>query len=231
MLEKDKLSKSFNNSLQTKLTPIATDFAEIGLDSLMSEGLLKDVPFVTTAVSLYNIGKTIHERHHIKKMAIFIQEINRNIIDEKSLDDYKAKFAGNETFRNQELEYLIVIIERYIGYDKPIMLARLYFAYLKNTIDWKIFLVYSEVIDRLLMSDYKSLLSKEYIVIDNNVFVDIPMRLMALGLVRETTNKSLNEYIGNGMFAVTTATMERAKSNSRTFDITEFGRVLIDILN
>lgn len=65
----------------------------------------------------------------------------------------------------------------------------------------------------------------------NNVFVDIPMRLMALGLVRETTNKSLNEYIGNGMFAVTTATMERAKLNSRTFDITEFGRVLIDILN
>ena len=57
------------------------------------------------------------------------------------------------------------------------------------------------------------------------------MRLMALGLVRETTSKSLNKYIGNGMFAVTTATMERAKSNSRTFDITEFGRVLIDILN
>lgn len=228
MLEKDKLSKSFNDSL---LTPIATDFAEIGLDSLMSEGILKDIPFVSTAVSLYNIGKTIHERHHIKKMAIFIQEINRKIIDEKSLDDYKAKFAGSEKFRNQELEYLIVIIERYIGYYKPIMLARLYFAYLEGTIDWQKFLVYSEVIDKLLMSDYKSFLSKEYTVIDNNIFVDIPMRLMALGLVRETTNKSLSEYVGNGTFAVTTTTMERAKSNSRTFDITEFGKVLIDILD
>ena len=68
MLEKDKLSKSFNDSLQTQLAPIATDFAEIGLDSLMSEGLLKDVPFVSTVISLYNIGKTIHERHHIDKL-------------------------------------------------------------------------------------------------------------------------------------------------------------------
>ena len=50
--------------------------------------------------------------------------------------------------RNQELEYIMVLIDHYISYDKPDMLAKLYLAYFREDILWQE--LYAEVIDQFL---------------------------------------------------------------------------------
>ena len=53
-------------------SPIAIDYMEMGLDSVMEDGLLKDVPIVSTVVALYKVGNSFKERHNLKKLYIFL---------------------------------------------------------------------------------------------------------------------------------------------------------------
>ena len=124
------LSSSFGESLKETMVDSVTDYVELGLDSVLEDGLLKDFPIAATIVALYKIGNSFKERHNLKKLYIFINEINKGIVSEEKLFQYKQKFEVNEKFRNQEIEYLLVLLDRYVNYDKPQMLAKIYLAYL-----------------------------------------------------------------------------------------------------
>lgn len=132
-MEEKSLSLSFGDSLTKEISDCVGKFVEVGIDSIMEDGLLKDIPFISTAISIYRIGKSVQECHHIKKLASFLEEIQNEVVDEADRQKYRKKFQGNKAFRDQELEYVLILIDRYIGYEKPQMLAKLYLAYLDGT--------------------------------------------------------------------------------------------------
>ena len=47
----------------------------------------------------------------------------------------------------------MIIVDRYVSYEKPRLLAALYLAYLDGNIEWTEFTTYAEVVDRLLPTD------------------------------------------------------------------------------
>ena len=57
------LSESFIKSIGNDGVNLINSLLEAGLDSIMEDGILKDIPFVSTAVALYKIGNTIIDRH------------------------------------------------------------------------------------------------------------------------------------------------------------------------
>ena len=229
---KDKsLSISFADSLAEESIACISGYAEIGLDAVMEDGILKDIPIISTAISLYKIGSSIKERHNLKKLLIFLNEINNGIIDEEKRQEYQNKFQSNEKFRNQEIEYLLVLIDRYIDYDKPQMLAKLYLAYLDGTIIWEELTMYAEVIDRFLLLDCKFLISesdayKTY----RNIGAEPILRLVALGLMVEDIGQTLFVDDGRGGLSITSTSMERSKNKERIYKKTEFGEKLATIL-
>ena len=232
-MNENNLQYSFRESLKKYGQPLVIDILESGLDANLNEGVIKEIPFISTAVSLYHIGKTVKERYHVRKMIEFIQEINKGIITEDKLNEYKKKFDSQEKFRIKELEYIVIIVDRYIGYNKPVMLARLYRAYLDGILKWTEFLVYSEVIDRFLASDFSTLTKKDLIIYNNDdddANEDSVLRLVALGLMKETTNNSVWEAVDNEVFVITQSTMERARLKNKTYTRTNFGNILVNIL-
>lgn len=230
-MEEKSLSIAFADSLKDETMSCIGEYAEIGLDAVMEDGILKDIPIVSTAIALYKIGSSIKERHNLKKLLIFLNEINNGIADEEKRKDYQQKFQSNEKFRNQQIEYLLVLIDRYINYDKPQMLAKLYLAYLDGTIIWEELTMYAEVIDRFLLLDCNFLISEsETYETYRNIGVEPILRLVALGLMVEESSNSLWTDDGRGGFAVTTASMERAKSKEKRYKKTEFGEKLATIL-
>ena len=231
-MNENNLQYSFRKSLKKYGEPLVIDILESGLDSNLNDGVIKEIPFISTAVSLYHIGKTVKERYHVRKMIEFIQEINKGIITEDKLNEYKKKFDSQEKFRIKELEYIVIIVDRYIGYNKPVMLARLYRAYLDGILKWTEFLVYSEVIDRFLASDFSTLTKKDLIIYNNDddANEDSVLRLVALGLMKETTNNSVWEAVDNEVFVITQSTMERARLKNKTYTRTNFGNILVNIL-
>lgn len=211
------LTLAFGNSLTEEVAGIVGDYAEIGLDALVEDDLLKDIPMVSTAVSVYRIGKSIRERHHLAKLISFLNEINKGIDNVEKREKYRGKFAGDEKFRNQELEYILILIDRYIGADKPRILAKLYLAYLDDNIQWIEFTQFAEVIDRLLPGDIY--LSSDGFKYDRRK-MDSKQRLAALGLLQGVIPKSPEQ---RGAISSAPANLD--------YQLTKFGMTLLNILN
>mgnify|MGYP007017245020 CR=1 FL=1 len=216
-MDEQSLALAFGSSLTEEVSSIAGEYVELGLDALVEDGLFKDIPIVSTAVAVYRIGKSIREKHHIAKLISFLNEINKGIADEEKRQNYREKFTSNEKFRNQELEYILILIDRYISFDKPQMLAKLYLAYLDGRIKWDEFTQYAEVIDRLLPGDiYPGSDGLKYARNKS----DSQQRLAALGLMRGTIP---SPSVDNGVLSFSSAALN--------YELTQFGRTLLNILN
>ena len=62
--ENNSIAISFGNSLSGDIAGCIQEYAEIGLDAITEDGMLKDIPIVSTAVALYKIGNSISDRHN-----------------------------------------------------------------------------------------------------------------------------------------------------------------------
>ena len=230
-MDNTSLSISFSDSLKEDAVSCISEFAEIGLDAIMDDGILKDVPIISTAVSLYKIGNGVKERHNIKKLIVFLNEFNNGIVNPEKRQDYREKFSTDDSFRNQQIEYLLILIDRYISYDKPQMLAKLYLAYLDNLIDWNAFSSYAEIIDSFLPGDRERLVKEGPFVTHYNQIDSSILRLSSSGLLIQTNDSSLTVDDDRGGFMVTASSMTKARTKEKIFGKTEFGHILSEILS
>ena len=218
-MTENPLAISFRDSLTEEVSGCVTDFAEIGLDSVMEDGLLKEIPFLSTAVSLYRMGQSIRERNHIAKLAAFMTRINEGILSEEDRKRYQEKFQATAKFRDQELEY--ILIDRYISKDKAKLLATLYLAYLDGRIDWNRFAEFSEIIDRLLPADFDCLF--EFMchggveLEKTKIEIASVLRLLAVGFVSQE-QPAVNALLG----------MNKPR-DSMDYLITDYGREFVKI--
>lgn len=219
---KHSLSRSFRDSLAADITDGIGEFAEIGIDAMMEEGFLKEIPIVSTVISLYHIGNSIHDRHNIKKLAVFIEQLHRGCADEAALQKYRSKIASDEKKRDKELEYILILLDRYISYEKPQMLAKLYLAYLDSVITWKEFSMYAEVVDRFLPGDVQELEKGDQINLKQENVTDALLRLISYGLISDCM-KSL--VINN-----TVGSLTIPPQTEKNYKLTPFGQCFIKII-
>lgn len=232
MEENNYLVESFSNSIGSDILEFTGEALEFTLDACSGEdSILKDVPFVGTAVKLYSIGSKVHDKHNFYKLRSFVEAVNTGIGEVGELEKRREKFLANATFRKQELEYLLILIERYVGFAKPNMLGKLYVAYIDGIIDWNELTMYAEVVDRFLPGDYEKLHSAKQFITVYNLGSESLLRLMALGLLAEESQHGMWEDDGRGGFAVTTATMQRVANREKKYVRTEFGQKLVEIMN
>ena len=219
----ESLSLALSETLKSESVDCISELAEVGLDSILEEGLFKELPIIATAVAIYKIGGSIKDRHNLKKLMVFLNEINNGIADEQKRQDYQQKFISNDKFRNQEIEYLLVLIDRYISYDKPQMLAKLYLAYLDGILTWEEVTMYSEIIDRFIYRDLEMLKEGNQYSVSVDYIPDALLRLISLGLMVEL-EKPINTPTTLGSITIPVATQ-------KDYVLTTFGAKLIDILN
>ena len=220
-MSEKSLAVAFEDTLAENTLDMISDIAEVGLDAVLEDGLIKDIPIISTVVSLFKIGKTIYDRVYVKQLRAFIDEIRKHTLNEEKRQKYINKIKENEVFRNKELEYLLTIIVRYVGYEKPKLLAKVYIAYLDERINWNMCCQYSEILDRFLVGDFDTLHRYE----DNSFLFskDSLIRISSLGLF---------EYIGeHHELSVNTRDGHLYDSyNEAKYELTDFGRTLKDIL-
>ncbi len=230
-MKEESLSLALHNSISEEASNILADVSEVGLDKIMDEGFLKDISIVPVTMNLYKIGKSISERHYVRKLAQFVLSLNDGAPDEDSRNRYKCKLMENHKTRDQELEYILILIDRYISHDKPDMLARIYLMYLREEVSWVEFATYSEAIDRFLPGDKEKLcLYEESYVTHRNEGIESILRLVSLGLVCEVNESSLFRERGNGNIGVFASSTEKFKMRERVFKRTELGEKLARIL-
>ena len=217
----EELVVSFENSISTDICDMVGDLAEVGLDAIMDDGILKDIPIISTVVNLYKIGYTIRERHTIKQLALFVAELNRGRADESKREQLLKKLNSDTQKSKQEIEYILVVLDSYLEYGKPKMLAKLYMAYLEQRIDWTQFSMYAAILRTLLPQDVKILQGHDF---NAGALICMQMdsaswlRLLSAGFVYEQGVMRFNDDISKN------------HDLDVPYSITKFGQKFIDIV-
>jgi len=128
----------------------ATSLAEVGIDALLDDGLLRDVPIVGTLVSLGRAGIALRDRIFAKKVARFLlqlcevpEEERRRFHDELNRNPKRSRALG---------ETLIVLLDRIDDFEKAQLLAKAFVALLRNKIVEADFHRLCRAIDRVVLA-------------------------------------------------------------------------------
>lgn len=182
----DKIVPAFKTTLfDATLSDACLDMAELGIDSLLDEGIFKNVPIVSVLVGIGKTAQNIHDRNLLRQTIKFINTFNEKIIEQDKLNQYKERIYTNPKFAEEELGRVIITLNSNVDLKKSEILARFFRAYIEQKINWNTFCELSEVTSRLFISDIKLLFDvHEKIISDTSqCLVYQAERLIALGLL------------------------------------------------
>ncbi|MDZ7660908.1 hypothetical protein [Thiohalophilus sp.] len=133
------------------LSEITTDTSELGLDEIIEDGLLQDIPVVSTLVKLVKTGVNIRDYFFAKNLFKFLASLS-----ELSSEQRKAmveRLEDDEAYRNKVGESLMVLLDRIDDIGKPELVAKAFKAYSSDAIDAEQLQRINYAIERLLMVD------------------------------------------------------------------------------
>ncbi|XTR39054.1 hypothetical protein ACQQ2T_06605 [Paraclostridium tenue] len=185
----DKVVPAFEVSLlEPTFSPIL-DCVELGIDSVLDNEVLKSIPMVNLVIGIGRAGQNIHDRNLLKQTLNFIKVFNGNQINHEKLEKYKRKINEKPKYAEEELGRVLIILNNTVEVKKSQLLAKVFKAYVEETLNWEEFCEISEVITRLFISDL-GLLNKIYKseVQDTSQCLRYQAdRLISLGLINSAT--------------------------------------------
>lgn len=224
-MDKDLPTKQ-NDSVLDNLTDIFGSLSDAEIDILFDNEIVKEIPVISNAISICKAVNGIRERAYLKRLQQFINAMNQGIATSDKVEYYKERLT-NKKQRNKELEYILLLIDRYLHIDKTIFLAKLYLAYLDKSITWNELTIMAEIIDRLLPGDYNTLVASDTFKTERDINTDSIQRLIAFGLFVEDFRATL---IKNEEGTVTIDPPELLEKRERNYTRTELGNKMTLII-
>lgn len=216
------MNKEFTNEFENLTTIIGDTCVSDCIDKIM--GI--QIPIISTVSTIYKMGNSLTSAFNLKKMVVFINNCNNSTSDDER-NKYLKDYEQNKRKYDEQISYLIVILEKYTNLRKAKFLAKIYLAFLRNKITWIEVCKYGETIERFLPGDYDMLKkSAEYSTLYDRE-TDTIQRLISLGLVIEEIRKSNVKHKEGTVIIDDPEDMEKKERN---YVRTEYGSKLVDIL-
>ncbi len=182
----DKIVPAFEISLfDETLSSACVEMSELGIDSLLDEGVFKSIPIVNILVGVGKTAQNIYDRNLLRQTIKFINTFNQQKISTDKIEKHRKKLNDNPKFAEEELGRIIIALNSNIELQKSAFLAKFYRAYVNEQISWYQYCEFSEIVSRLFMSDLELLYA-----VDNNQVQDTSTcrvyqadRLIGLGLL------------------------------------------------
>lgn len=190
----DKIVPAFETTLfDSTLSDACIDMAELGIDSLLDDGVFKSVPIVSVLVGIGKTAQNLHDRNLLKQTIKFINTFNEKSITPAKLQKYKEHLYSNPKFAEDELGRVLITLNSNVDLKKSEILARFYRAYVEQQINWDTFCELSEVTSRMFVSDIKLLFAvyNKQVSDTSQCPVYQADRLIALGLL-DSAMKSMS---------------------------------------
>ena len=173
----DISNKELSTSLKETITrfelfKIGIDISEVTLDSIMKEGVLRELPVVSTLVGIWKTGVAIRDGRFLNKLLLFLNESSK--LSSKARKHIVEKLE-DEAYQEEVGERLIAIIDKLETGSKAKLLGRTFALFGNQIITKDEFWRVSFVIERLPMTDIIAL--KNWKEIDLNKVYDIRKQL------------------------------------------------------
>ena len=133
--------------LSEQAVSLASEYSEIALDSILQDGILKDIPVINTIIGISKASIAIRDRLLIKKIVQSLAGLN-DVSSEKRIQMIN-RLEQDTKFSQSVGEHILEILERVESHRKPIIIARVFAAYAKKEIDTVTLLRLNSAIERL----------------------------------------------------------------------------------
>ena len=193
----DKIIPAFETTLfDSTLSDACVDMAEMGIDSLLDDGVFKGIPVVSLLIGVGKTAQNIHDRNLLKQTIKFINTFNEKKIHSAKIAKYRKRINDNPQFAEEELGRVIILLNSNVEIKKSELLAKFYRSYVNEVIDWSLFCELSDITSRMFISDLQILYKvyRKEISDTSQCPVYKADRLIALGLL-DSAMKSMS--IGN----------------------------------
>ena len=193
----DKIVPAFETTLfDSTLSDACVDLAELGIDSLLDDGVFKSIPIVSVLMGIGKTAQNIHDRNLLRQTIKFINTFNNGSLPIEKKEKYLAHINSDKKYAEEELGRVIILLNSTVDLKKSELLAKFYHAYVEEKINWDAFCELSDVVSRMFISDIKLL----YMVFRGDIRDTSQCesyradRLISLGLLNSATKDIM---IGN----------------------------------
>ena len=150
-----QLSNSLAETIKSsELTKISCDLIEVGVDSILKNGLLKDIPVISILSGIWNTGVAIRDFRFLNKLLQFLHESSK-LPQEKRLR--LIEDLEDNDFQKEAGEKLIAIIDNIESSSKAVLIGKLLYLFGQKIITKEEFWRVSFIIEKLPMSDILAL--------------------------------------------------------------------------
>ena len=155
--ENKELSSSFVETIsKSDLTGIGKDIIEIGIDSILTDGVLKQIPVINVATGFWKTGIAIRDYRFITKILHFLNESSK--LPQKQREKLIENLEDNE-YQKEAGEKLISIIDNLETKSKAKLLGKLICLFGNQLISREEFWRISFVIEKLPMADIYAIIN------------------------------------------------------------------------
>lgn len=207
----------FDSVVSNNLTEITADVLEAGIDQLIDNDFLKDIPILGIGIKAYSITRKISESFFAKKIMRFLFQL-KDIPQEKREAFVKTLETSKENKKAGET--VLGIINRLDEISKASIIGRLLKATILQQLSYPDFLRLSHITDKIFLDDLLSLKNNPSLY---NITRDVKAILYQSGLLMQEVkdNRDFEKYVreNTGGKASYPPTFE--------YKLNDFGRKLI----
>ena len=161
MTELQKYLKGLESSIKSDyLQNISIDLAETFTDSMLEDGILKDIPIIGTIVGLSKFGINVRDRLFLKKVITFLLELK----DIPSIERIKmiSEIDNDPKYKIKIGEKLLYILDKCEDHEKAKLTSILFKSYIREQINYADFLKSAKVIENCFMEDLKNFIQSDW---------------------------------------------------------------------
>lgn len=203
---------SIEKTLSSEYADISKNMLEVGLDSILDDGLFKDIPAVGTLISLTKIGVNIKDRLFIKKLIHFLYETQDVPKEEREI--VIKKINESKKYQSSVGEKLVFILDKADDTLKASLAGKLFKNVLEKKLGYEMYIRCVNAINITFEPDLKYFLQKkvtEFNSIEKDGLINsgILKAISAEGVTQHgssvfelkyeisETGKCLRKYLGN----------------------------------
>lgn len=160
MKEQNNIENSLTNTLRNSdLQNVSTSLTETIFDSVLEDGILKDLPIVSSIVGLGKTAVNIKNQLFLKKIIYFLTELNHIPLNtRKEMIDY---IDSRENQKIKVGEKLVFILDKCEDYSDTKYIAQFFCAFLEKKITYEEFLKGSRIIQNIFIGDLEFFLDSD----------------------------------------------------------------------
>jgi hypothetical protein len=159
---------------------ITTDISEVGLDRLLDDGFIKDLPVIGNIAKLFKAYFNIRDRIFLAKVAKFLFKLKD--VSERERRSFKDKIRNDTKLKKKVGLNLVLILERLDDFKKPDIIGKCFAYYLSNKITFEKFRRLASAIDLAFIDDIEALLDES---IERTEFnINFKENLVRTGLIK-----------------------------------------------